>query len=61
MRYAIVQDTLVVNVILWDGVTLYPNDGLIELEEGSPVGIGWNLDNGEWVAPLEPEIEHPVV
>lgn len=52
MRYAIVVDGLVVNVILWDGESEYPEELVPCPEEAS---IGWSFLDGEWSAP-EPEI-----
>lgn len=30
---------------------------LIQLDERSPVGYGWQFVDGEWVAPEEPVVE----
>lgn len=59
MRYAHVINDQVANVSLWDGVTPWtPGDGstLHQLEDDSPVGPGWQLVDGDWVAP-EPEAD----
>jgi hypothetical protein len=56
-RYAHVKNGAVVTVSLWDGVTPWtPGDGstLHQLEDDSPVGPGWQLVDGDWVAP-EPD------
>jgi hypothetical protein len=60
-RYARIgsDGSTVVNIILWDGVAPYPEDGLHELGEDSPVGIGWARENDEWVAP--PVVEDPPI
>lgn len=55
-RYAIVQGDDVVNVVLWDGETLYEPDGeLVALADDEAVGPGWTRKKGKWVAPPEPE------
>lgn len=59
MRYAHVLNNVVVNVSLWDGKTGWtPGDGseLHHLDDDSPVGPGWQLVDGDWVAP-EPEVD----
>lgn len=59
MRWALIDDDRIVNVIVWDGVEPYDPGALeiLELEEGSPLGIGWTRDGDEWIAPPEPEPE----
>lgn len=59
--YLIVKDDLVINVVLWDGVSEWtsPNDSTIELApEG--VGIGWKRVGEIWVAPepSTPQVEN---
>lgn len=65
MRYAeINEEGIVVNVILWDGVSeLEGSENLTLLEEDGPAGPDWVLDGEEWVAPPsnEPEIAQPSV
>lgn len=56
-RYAQIEDGLVVNILLWDGEEPYPDEGLIQLEPESPVGIGWERVDGEWVAPPAEDVE----
>lgn len=63
MRYAIVIDGKVDNIIEWDGKSEYkPDTGeLFKLndvpasegqeEKISPVGIGWTLQDGKFIAP----------
>lgn len=57
-RYAVVVDGLVVNMVVWDGVTEWtPNEGkAIEAPYG--VGIGWAYYDGEFTAPTTPELPH---
>ena len=56
MIYAIVNsENLVVNTIIWDGVTLWqPPEGCqaVPLTEG---GIGWSYVDGQFVSPPERE------
>lgn len=59
MRYAVVRDDVVENIVEWDGVLAdeqhpdawMPPEGtdVIPLPEG--VGIGWRRQGAEWVQP----------
>jgi len=52
-QYALVKDNVVINVILWDGVTDYaPPDGVV-LVQSDTCGCGnlYNLETGEFSAP----------
>ena len=52
MRYAQVIDSVVVNVVLWDGGTEYTIDGeLVHLDDESPVSIGWLYDGSTFTDP----------
>lgn len=52
MRYAIVEDSLVTNIILWDGIEQYvPPDGAVLIAAPDDVTIGWTCPGGTWVAP----------
>lgn len=56
-RYAHVDGNgLIVNVSLWDGVTVFdPGEGVVLVEVGdAPCGPGWSYVDGEFVAPPEP-------
>lgn len=49
MRYAVILDNRVVNVVLWDGVTdWHPGDEYTVIDCPDEVGIGWhwNSDDG---------------
>jgi hypothetical protein len=51
-RYAHLEDDLVTNVSLWDGVSDWnPGCEIVELADDSPVGPGWTRDGKDWVAP----------
>jgi hypothetical protein len=55
MRYLVINaQGYVENIIIWDGVSPYsePNKTLL-LESNAPTGttFGWQLVNGEWIAP----------
>jgi hypothetical protein len=56
MKYAIVKDSLVTNIVEWDGESEYTADGeLILADENAWIGGEYN---GSFVArPLEPEPE----
>jgi hypothetical protein len=52
MRYAIVSGSLVVNVVLWDGVSDWtPSDGCEAVSCGDTVGPGWTYDGVEFATP----------
>lgn len=54
MRYALLIDGVVVNVVLWDGESEYAENGeLVPCPD--EVSVGWTLAAGQWVAPPEPE------
>jgi hypothetical protein len=60
MRYAIVQDGQVVNVILWDGMTAYDAPSTpIAIPDDLAVCPGWSYDGSNWTAPDEPEPDVP--
>ena len=56
MKYAIVKDSLVTNMVEWDGVSEYTVDGeLIQADENAYIGGEYN---GSFVArPVEPDPE----
>lgn len=54
--YAVVKDGVVINTIVWDGVTNWEiPDGCIvvrAITNGAPVaGIGWTYSNGQFTPP----------
>lgn len=57
--YAIIENGSVTNVAIWDGETDWTPDGelidLSELPQGA--GIGWQLIDNEWVAPIIEQLE----
>jgi hypothetical protein len=57
-RYAVVIDGVVVNTVVWDGVTEYNTEGLlVDLTDLDPQpGIGWDY-NGKQFADNRPESE----
>lgn len=52
--YAVVEDGMVVNTVLWDGVSDWGGSKgvVVELSDDSEVGIGWSYD-GELFTPPE--------
>jgi hypothetical protein len=56
MPYAVVADRLVINVVEWDGESLWaPPDGTSLIEDPpSGVSSGWKWVEGEWVPPDAP-------
>lgn len=60
MRYAVVQNDTVVNVVIWNGEdTFVITNELVPIEEGSDLGIGWTLVDGAWQAPYYPPMDVP--
>jgi hypothetical protein len=47
--YAILENELVTNVIVWDGLSDYGVEGLVEIPDFSQAGIGWSYINEEFV------------
>jgi hypothetical protein len=57
-RYAHIENNIVTNVSLWDGISDWnPNCELVELEDNSPIGPGWTRKGKKWVEPLPSEEE----
>jgi len=60
-NWAMIQDSVVVNVCIWDGDTNTwqpPSEYLMEpIPDPNPdnIGIGWGWDGANFVAPPEPE------
>lgn len=59
MRYAILEGNVVVNVIVWDGETLYPESDATRFIGETDVGIGWSIVDDQWVPPDRPEEPMP--
>lgn len=58
-RYALVEEGVVVNVVIWDGETdCAPLEGALLLAPDSPVGVGYLFDGNEYSAPA---FESPVL
>lgn len=60
--YAVIENGMVVNVIVWDGedeFTVPDNLQLINISDISELpGIGWAYSDGVFTAPLPPERSH---
>ncbi|MFW5401370.1 tail fiber assembly protein [Yersinia sp. 1252 StPb PI] len=60
-KYAVVLNGVVINIVVWDGVTEWqPNEGeaIVATDE---IGIGWYYADGTFTAPPEPEPTHDEV
>ncbi|AWN03269.1 hypothetical protein PBI_CAMILLE_22 [Microbacterium phage Camille] len=56
MRFALVRDGIVENVIVWDGEETYePEDGYILYEVPEEVSPGWALIENQWTPPMREE------
>jgi hypothetical protein len=57
VNYAVISDQgQVINVIVWDGVSVWqpPEGCTVEpIFEGSSAGIGWSYADGEFTPPIE--------
>lgn len=59
MRYALVVNGVVENVVEWDGVgDLFSESIPVEVSPGVSVGIGWSYDGASFVAP--PDAHSPL-
>ncbi|HCR3065249.1 tail fiber assembly protein [Escherichia coli] len=58
-EFAVIKDSLVVNIILWDGedsdFAKDINGALIAIPEDSHIGIGWSYDGDKFTPPPEPD------
>ena len=53
MKYALILNGVVNNIVVWDGVTPYsPNGTLVNLDGSSYVDIGYTYENGVFTAPV---------
>lgn len=57
MRYAIIKDGVVDNVIVWDEETSYHTDGELVSLDGITAGVGWTYDGSTFIQPPEPELD----
>jgi len=59
-NYAIIKDNKVINTCVWDGVTEWqPPEGSEVVVLPENVGIGYEYNNGQFIAPA-PVISQPV-
>lgn len=57
MYYAIINNKIVENVIVWDGVSEWTPPENCEIVPLQPeVGIGWKYENGQFI---EPKLDSP--
>jgi hypothetical protein len=60
--YAIIENNVVTNVIVWDGVSPYECSGdLILVPENLSVSIGWEYNNGAFIEPIIINPLNPIV
>ncbi|MFW5365791.1 hypothetical protein ACOAKA_10205 [Escherichia coli] len=53
--YAVVVDGVVVNVVMWDGVSDWRPEKGEAVKTGGTVGIGWLYSGGEFTPPEQKE------
>lgn len=54
------SDGFVVNVVIWDGVSVYEPQGvkqLLRCDDHPGVTFGWRLVDGNWITPPQSETE----
>lgn len=52
MRFALVMNSEVINIVLWDGEAEFTPEGeLINIEDHPEIGIGWTYIDGEFIPP----------
>lgn len=53
-KYAEIVDSVVTNVIIWDGAAEYTSENeIVLIPTNSPAGIGWGYVNGSFIKPVE--------
>ncbi len=51
MRYALITDGIVVNIVIWDGEGyIFDNYHVVKMD-GTPCGIGWTYEDGVFTDP----------
>lgn len=56
-RYAIVEDGVVTNIVLWDGIAEWKHPGQAidaSAKENEFIGVGWTYDGEAFKAPKHP-------
>lgn len=50
-----IEDGLIINAVVWDGVTKYSPEGciLIPVDEYPGIWIGWTWDGNQFIPPQE--------
>jgi len=56
MRYAVIENGTVTNVIVWDGETELNLGGELVNLDGIIAGPGWSYNGTTFIAPPEPEV-----
>jgi len=60
MRYAVLENDEVVNLIMWNSEDEYePAEHCMVIPVTEEVAIGWKRDGDSWIVPVEPEPELP--
>ncbi|EMO6449565.1 hypothetical protein RNH54_005666 [Raoultella planticola] len=54
-KYAVIEDGVVVNLIVWDGKNSLPADLGKPVAASEEVGIGWGYNGTDFSSPPEPE------
>ncbi|EPT4023353.1 hypothetical protein [Enterobacter roggenkampii] len=55
MRYALITDGIVVNIVIWDGEGHIFDDYQVVKIDGIPCGIGWIYEDGVFTDPESSE------
>ena len=60
MNYALIKNSIVQNIIVWDGVAEFSVDGeLIQIPENTLVSIGFIYQDGQFIDPTPVEESQP--
>lgn len=55
MNYAIINDSIVTNIVVWDGDdNLFESDTTVPIDD-IPCGIGWKYEKGKFIKPHNPD------
>ncbi|OVZ87863.1 hypothetical protein CBW58_20155 [Yersinia frederiksenii] len=57
-RYMVVKDGVVINTVVWDGISDWEPEAGTAILAGENAGIGWLYDGVKFTAPPVPELTH---
>lgn len=60
-NYALVENGVVVNLILWDGVAEFDPSPAIAVKVNTPISLGWLYDGKKFIAPPTAPVNESVI